>query len=150
MCAIIDANAIWKVFGTNRPSAGKAFFGWLNEGKGNLVVGGHLDNELRKNMTFRTWAIQAQRRGILKLVDDRKVLAKTAELNDQKGCKSDDPHIIALAQIGGARLLYSSDRDLCEDFKNRELLKPRGKIYPPKSDYDKNTHGRLLRARANR
>lgn len=145
MCAIIDANVIGKVFGTGRTSAGKAFFDWLNEGKGSLVVGGHLDNELRKSSTFRRWALQAQRSGILKFINNQEVLTRANELRRSKSCKSDDPHIIALAQTGGARLLYSTDRDLCEDFKNRELLKPRGKIYPPKSDYDRNTHGRLLR-----
>jgi hypothetical protein len=44
-------------------------------------------------------------------------------------CKSDDPHIIALAQVSGARLLCSHDEGLGEDFTNAKLIKPRGKVY---------------------
>ena len=44
--------------------------------------------------------------------------------------KSDDPHIIALAQVSGARLLYSNDKSLQQDFKNKDLINnPRGKVY---------------------
>ena len=43
--------------------------------------------------------------------------------------QSDDPHILALAQIGGARLLYSDDQPLHGDFKNAALLDPPGAIY---------------------
>lgn len=45
-------------------------------------------------------------------------------------CQSDDTHIIALAQISGARLLFSNDKALHQDFKNKELINnPRGKVY---------------------
>ena len=45
-------------------------------------------------------------------------------------CKSDDPHIIALAREGGARTVCTQDQDLMNDFKNRRLIcSPRGKVY---------------------
>ena len=45
-------------------------------------------------------------------------------------CKSNDHHIIALARISRARLLYTIDSALQQDFKNRHLLsRPRGRIY---------------------
>ena len=44
--------------------------------------------------------------------------------------QSDDPHILALAVVSGARLLYSNDRLLQHDFKNPALInQPRGKVY---------------------
>ena len=44
---------------------------------------------------------------------------------------SNDFHIIALAQLAGARMLYSRDRELHQDFRNSKLVdRPRGKVYP--------------------
>ena len=43
---------------------------------------------------------------------------------------SNDAHVIALAQVSGARLLYSNDSDLQDDFKDKSLIdSPRGRIY---------------------
>ena len=36
------------------------------------------------------------------------------ELNEEGRCHSNDTHVIALAQITGARLLYSNDKALHE------------------------------------
>ena len=42
--------------------------------------------------------------------------------------KSDDPHIIALARVSGARILFSRDVKLHEDFKSLILVpNPKGK-----------------------
>ena len=44
--------------------------------------------------------------------------------------RSDDPHVLALARTAGVRLLYTGDRDLMADFKNKELIdRPRGRVY---------------------
>ena len=44
--------------------------------------------------------------------------------------KSDDVHILALAKASGARLLYTGDKSLIQDFKNRKIINnPSGKIY---------------------
>ena len=53
-----------------------------------------------------------------------------AELQDAGACQSNDLHVLALAQVSGARLLYSNDLSLHQDFGNRDLIsRPRGKIY---------------------
>ena len=45
-------------------------------------------------------------------------------------CVSDDPHVIALAQESGARLLCSLDEALHTDFTNPRLINaPRGHVY---------------------
>ncbi len=62
MCAIVDANAAHEVFGSNQnpaSEAGKGFFRWLNSGKGKLVVGGKLKEELGRVPNYRIWAQQA-------------------------------------------------------------------------------------------
>ena len=44
--------------------------------------------------------------------------------------RSDHIHVIALANASGARLLYTEDKGLMDDFKNKDLIsKPRGTVY---------------------
>ena len=40
-----------------------------------------------------------------------------AELQDAGACQSNDLHVLALAQVSGARLLYSNDLSLHQDFE---------------------------------
>ena len=64
------------------------------------------------------------------MVDDDKVNEETTFLKENSLCESDDEHVIALAQVSGARLLYADDRKLEKDFRNKALIDtPRGKIY---------------------
>ena len=130
MCAIVDANVANEVFGSNRPEAGERFFRWLNTGRGRLVTAGKLRDELSRNDSFMTWASQAQQSGRLRVVNEEKVRAATNLLESAGKCKSNDPHIIALAQVSRARLLYSNDRTLIRDFKDKDLIdSPRGAVY---------------------
>ncbi len=145
MCAIVDANVAGQVFGNSRPPAGEEFYKWLNAGKGRLVIGGKLLEELNQTK-FRKWASQALRLGFARRVDESRVERITAELHDKQLCTSDDPHVIALAQVSGARLLYSNDSDLQGDFKRKSLVdNPRGKVYSTRMHGDfKRSHRNLL------
>ena len=41
----------------------------------------------------------------------------------------DDPHILAWAQVSGARLLYTNDKCLKDDFKNKSIIShPEGTV----------------------
>ncbi len=129
MCALVDANVAGEVFGHNKPPAGKEFYKWLNTGMGQLVVGGKLLVELNKTAA-RDWMRQAILSGRTRQEDTSQITERTEKLVKTRQCKSDDPHVIALAQISGARLLYSNDSDLQSDFKNKNLIdNPRGKVY---------------------
>ena len=146
MCAIVDANVAHEVFGAKRPEAGVKFFGWINADSGRLIVGGKLLEELKKSSDgFRNLGQQLQLAGRMTIVNKSEVNTRTDQL--QKLCKSDDPHVIALAQVSGARLLYSNDRALQRDFKNRKLIdSPKGRVYTTlkhKSFHD--SHKDLLR-----
>ena len=69
------------------------------------------------------------------------------ELNREGSCLSNDTHVIALAQTSGARLLYSNDKNLQVDFKDKRLIdEPRGKVYSTNEDKNfTNTHEKLLK-----
>ena len=71
---------------------------------------------------------------------------RSAKLRNSSACVSDDEHVIALAQVSGARLLFSNDAELHKDFKSKELIvQPRGKVYSTKEARDfTNAHQRLL------
>ena len=145
MCAILDANVAHEVFGGDRPEAGGKFFDWISSGTGRLVVGGRLLAELDQTVA-RTWLREAFRAGRIRREDDNEV--EIAEHSLRGICRSNDPHIIALGQVSGARLLYSNDRELQTDFKNKSLIdQPRGKIYSTRRTKSYGTsHQGLLRS----
>ena len=148
MCAIVDANVASEVFGSKPPPAGEKFFEWLNKGNGRLVVGGKLLEELEKSSAdFRRWGQQAQIAGRMRVVNKREVDARTEQIQRENKIRSDDPHVVALAQVSGARLLYSNDGDLQKDFRNGELIDdPRGKVYSTRRDKSfQDRHDRLLK-----
>ena len=135
MCAIVDTNAAHEVFGSNHVAptgAGEGFFQWLSSGKGKLVVGGtRFQQELEGVPKFREWALQANLAGRGLINIDKNRVDQETETIKKSGClKSDDPHIIALAKVSGARLLFTNDKHLQDDFGNPDIIKkPRGKIY---------------------
>ena len=146
MCAIVDVNVSHEVFGSDRPEAGERFFRWLNSGSMRLVVGRRLLEEL-KNGKAQEWIRQAILAGKVRQETTSSVDKGEEKLLQEERCRSNDTHVIALAQISGARLLYSNDKDLHIDFKNKRLIdEPRGKIYSTNEDKDfTNSHARLLR-----
>ncbi|MCY4221838.1 MAG: hypothetical protein OXC25_10495 [Thiotrichales bacterium] len=128
MCAILDANVAHEVFTTNQTEAGRAFLCWLTRRQGRLVVGGKLRLELARHRAAERWIVEGIRAGRVRVAKNDDVDRLAEELAGS--CRSDDPHIIALARISGARLLYSNDRALHQDFGNRDLLThPRGKVF---------------------
>ena len=134
MCAIVDANVVGELWEYGSSEAGKGFRRWVDESNGRLIMGGKLRRELNSTRAAK-WILELKRKGRLISFDDGEVdqLAKTLESYTSKDllyCRSNDHHIIALAKISGARLLYSNDKDLQKDFKNADLInKPRGVVF---------------------
>ena len=145
MCAILDANSMHEVFGANRAPAGDGFRSAIENGRVRLVAGGRLLQELDRNVKFRMWRREAQCAGRVRIVDYQEVQRSTESLEKRSSCRSDDEHVVALAQISGARLLYTNDKDLQTDFKDRKLLDhPRGNVYSTSvSEKFGNRHRRL-------
>ena len=148
MCGIVDANVAHEVCGSDRPEAGVKFLDWIEARNGRLLVSGQLLQELNQT-PFRKWARNALNYGRIRRVPESDVDAKTLELRNEGLCTSDDPHVLALAIVSGARLLYSNDTALQQDFKNKSLIdNPRGKVYSTRDDVDfQRSHYRLLQRR---
>ena len=147
MCAIVDNSARDEVFGRERTAAGQYFFDWLNK-RGRLVIGGRQKDELMGAFGFRGWLRDALLAGRVYEAARGDVDAQEAGLDQVPVRQSDDPHVLALARVSGARLLYSNDRDLHKDFKNPAILGHgvRGKIYTTVEHNDvRPVHKRLLR-----
>ena len=110
---------------------------WVERGQGKLVVGGELLDELGKNLRVAQWIAEQHRSGgVVSLTpeDRQEVRIRTRELRHHGMCKSNDEHIVALAQIKRVGLILTADRELQEDFKNSDLINnPRGKVYPYKA-----------------
>lgn len=129
MCAIVDANVASHLMGRNLPEAGARFLDYIESGRLTIVVGGKLRQELYQT-PIRAFIQQAILAAKARSVEDTAVDRQAGEVEQSGMCISDDAHIIALARISGARLLYTNDRDLQQDFKNRSLIdRPRGRIY---------------------
>ena len=143
MCAIIDNDVVHESFGAKRTEAGRRFFDWVNRG-GKLIVGGQLRVELDGNESFRLWRVDAARRGRVVVLPDDQVAARARELERSEACESNDSHVIAIAQLGGARLLFSNDQALHKDFKNRSLVRD-GRVYSTSNHAQfRQSHQRLL------
>ena len=152
MCVIIDANTADDVFGKHGPESTKKLFDQIISGKLMFVVGGSkLINELdRISNSARDVIREALIAGIGISVNNDVIDKTTEQVTNNYHLASDDQHIIALAQVSGARLLCSYDKDLHEDFKNKELINnPRGRIYPASEAADQ-TFGKKHRDLLNR
>lgn len=130
MCAIVDANVVSELWDSSGSAAGQGFRCWVEGPNGRLAVGGQLRQELGSSNAAR-WLQELDRTGKLTSVDDSRVNRQAARLrSDPASCMSDDHHVIALAQISRARLLFSNDKDLHKDFKNKRLIdQPSGTVY---------------------
>ena len=131
MCAIIDACVTFEVFGEKRTEAGKRFGDWLDGGRGRLVVGGKNLEELAKNKNFARWFREERRRGGRVRQPRNEIIIERQQALVGDGLPtSDDEHVLALALVSGARLLYTNDRKLKNDFLNAEIIrKPEGRVY---------------------
>lgn len=149
MCAILDNNVRHEVFGerdTQTP-AGKYFLDWVEGPKGMLVIGGKLRRELGEYGRFLTWMRTATRRNVVRSIDDEWVDGETRILREQGGCRSDDEHVLALARVSGARLLFTNDVALQDDFRDQRIVGgTRGRIYTTREYSDvRRSHRDLLR-----
>lgn len=129
MCIIVDANVAADMTGLNPCAASSQVVDWLTT-KGSLVVGGKLTEELQRVRSAGRLLVALKRAGRLITANDQAVAERTTALETATACISDDPHVIALAQVSGARLLYSKDQALHADFCSATLLSaPRGSVY---------------------
>ena len=133
MCVIVDNNMRDRFFSVPIDPDLRPLWKWIDDRKGVLIIGGHLRNELygsaNASRALGEW-IRTRRARDFEDVSPGAVDSETRLIADSAVCKSNDPHVIALARISGARLLCSGDKDLHTDFNNPQLIdNPRGRIY---------------------
>jgi hypothetical protein len=130
---IVDVNVAHKVLlSTNDPDFGEVRESLFTDRLPNarIVHGGHLSVEYGRSNRIRRMVVEMGRTGRAKRIDDTAVDNEQIQVVNSGLCRSDDPHIIALARVSKVRLLCSEDLDLRIDFTNHLLIsKPRGKIY---------------------
>jgi hypothetical protein len=132
VCIIVDANVACLVFGNPPHVDYLPVFNWLYDERRNgvLVYGGHLTEELCEVRAVRRWLVRLNQAGRAFGYPDEEIEPEQRRVERMKLCRSDDPHVIALARVSGARTLCSCNAHLYGDFKNKELIdKPRGVVY---------------------
>ena len=147
MCGVVDNDVASEVFGDKQTAAGKGFRDWLDRRRGSLAVGGDLLDELDGNGKFKEWYARNVQSGLILQIRRGRIAPIQRRLKQEGRCKSNDIHVLALAIASGARLLYTNDTSLIDDFRNRSIIPgPPGKIYTTKDRPDlRPAHKRLLR-----
>ena len=151
MCAIVDTNVYHEVFSMgNQSDAGKYFYDWLmRRNGGTFVSGGDHLRELNRIADFKRVFAERLQAGRAKRIPDDLVDSETETLRSQRICRSNDEHVLALARVSGARLLFTNDDDLQDDFRDRQIVSgTRGRVYTTGQSKDvSNAHRDLLRRR---
>ena len=132
MCAIVDANVRDEIITLSHQSdAGKFFYEWLMKPNGGtLVAGGKLLKELNNSWAFQQVFSNRLQAGRARRIRDEAVDDITQTLVGGGDTRSDDEHVLALALVSGARLLFTNDRALQQDFGDPRLIHdPRGSVY---------------------
>lgn len=140
MPIIVDANCCSKTFASPPHLDFLPITKALFNGNATLVCGGRLQREYSKVTVATRALLKLEQAGLLKILNHEEVDNLEGKLISEAVCLSDDQHIIAVAQISGARLLCSHDHALHSDFQNKKLIdKPRGGVYQDP------THEHLIR-----
>ena len=139
MCLIIDAN-VASALQPEPSDDAKPVIDSIVKRKLTLVIGGKNTMELSQNGSIRRWLRGLLRANVARRVPDPDIEREERILREHGQYKSNDVHVLALARASGARLLFSRDKALAQDFKNRACLKPSGSVYKERS------HVRLLQS----
>ena len=130
MCIIVDTNKLGTFLADPPDDDSRPIHKWLDRDAGSIVysTGGRFAQEIQGRAKTRLADyVQA---GRAKLIPESLFAADECNLEARPDLRSDDPHVLALARAAGVRLLYTADRNLISDFKNRSFIdRPRGKVY---------------------
>jgi hypothetical protein len=129
MCIIIDANIAHTICSNPPNRDGDPIRDCVEARKLKIASGGKNAEELHGTRLAR-WFLEQWRAGFVRIYPPNLLNAEERNVTANNQLISNDSHVIALARVSGARLLYTHDRALQEDFKNRQLLRnPKGRVY---------------------
>ena len=122
MCAIIDNDVIHQLFGDDPTEPALYFLRWLSRRNGGIIVaGGRLHRELAQNPKYLQFFTDRFGAGRARTVDNPLVDAEEETVRALRP-RSNDTHVLALARLSGARLLFTNDEDLKRDFANPDII----------------------------
>lgn len=128
MCMIVDACVVSHL--SNRTADGQPVLKWLldSKAKSGMIVGGRLTAELHKAGIGNLLALLKQ---TARLHEVEEAILKDDEstLRTSEKFKSNDVHVLALARVSRARLVFTTDRNLGDDLKDKKLVPQRISIY---------------------
>ena len=131
VCALVDANFAHEVFGVQSVADRGRLLPVGHEGK-RASRGrrqGAMKNLSVAQTTSGSGQFQAVQAGTMTIASESYLEKRTQQVEANGEYQSDDPHVLALAQVSGDRLLDSNDSALQGDFKNRRLIdNPRGRV----------------------
>lgn len=141
MCLIIDANCATSALCERPTSEFAPVLRAILNNNATIALGGTKQREeYQKLASVWRYIVALEKAGKARLFPDKPIDELQKQLVDDGLLKSDDPHILALARVSGARLLCSKDQNLHCDFLAKELIdKPRGRVY------QNATHAHLLK-----
>ena len=129
MCLILDTNKYGDFL--NRNPDMKPVRDWVENKRGKIAYSAtqKMESELKRcGKKMEDIIILYRKNNYIKNIPEEGVEKAMGKLQ-KSDLKSDDPHIIALAQVSGVKLLVSGDTDLHKDFKR--LIKG-GSVYQTK------------------
>ena len=130
MCIIVDTNKLGTFLAQPADEDSRPIRRWLDRGGGSIVysTGGKFAEEIQGRLRARL--ADYVRAGRAKLIPESRFIDDERDLKARANLRSDDPHVLALARAAGVRLLYTADRNLISDFKDKRFIdQPRGKVY---------------------
>jgi rRNA-processing protein FCF1 len=122
MCIVVDANAANNLHAEH--DAGALVLAWLLKGKGKLVVSQDNLRELFKTR-LRETIVTLDRASRLCRSDDEACNGLRDKLLASGKLHSNDAHVVALVTVSGCDLVYTRDKPLHQDLKNKDLV-PKG------------------------
>lgn len=127
MCIILDTNIHNKIVNKSG-EADRLVRNWIENQHGSVVFSEFekISVEMKSLLDNYSAAGKAHKTPVSAVLQEATKLKKQCEL------LSDDENTLALARITGARLLYTEDTDLQEDFTNPKIIgkgKRRGKVF---------------------
>ncbi len=135
MCIIVDANRLGDFLADPAKPDSTPIRKWLDRGGGRLVysTGAAFAREVGRRDKLLAY-VRAGKASVIpadRFADGERALRSRTDLH------SDDPHVLALARATRARLLYTRDRNLMDDFKRKDLIdRPRGRVYSSAANAD--------------
>jgi hypothetical protein len=135
---IVDACVVSHL--SNRTPDGQPILKWLlnSKEKSGMIVGGWLTAELHK-AGIGNLLVLLKQTARLHEIEETALKKDESILRASKTFKSNDVHVLALARVSRARLVFTTDGKLGVDLKNKKLVPQRISIYKNAS------HSHLIR-----